>query len=188
MREEEEKGLNELIEISSNRKKSTEILVGNYQKEEPKSKLKQNTFCENLTFSYLNKVITRGNHYPYSEELLYEVGEDFKFEEPYKRLTKILNDSNEGLSYWTIVRFDMPYFVKLSALNLLNNTISLLAAFFTSQLIDWVQECSPGFEKGAFLTTIVVILSMLKAFSYNWFSMLAYENQKFVLNGFRVNY
>ena len=154
----------------------------------PRTKLKENTFLENLTFSYLNKVISRGNSMAYTKELLFDVGENFKFKAAHERLLEILGQTSGKLSYWTIILYDFQYFIRLTALNLLNNGISLLAAIFTSSLIDWIQEKEPGAMKGARLTFLVAFVMILKAFSYNWYSILSYENMKYILNGLRVSF
>ena len=121
--------------------------------------------------------------------MLQGVEEDFRFAEPNARFNGIIQaQKQKQLRFSTLIKFSLPFIIPVSILCVLNSGFSILSAYVTSVLIDWVQKEKPDMLSGGLLTLLVVLLINLKVLCYNWYNKTFYETEKHILNGLRVGY
>ena len=158
------------------RESNPKKLSRNTKKQEEDQKVRRgelipSNLFQSLTFSHLNKIIDAGNKAPYSEDMLFGVDKAFKFEAPHARFEAILDSQiSRKLSFATLLKYSLPFMAKLSTLCFLSTILSVLTAFYTSKLIDWLQDEEPYLSEGGPLTLLAVFLIILKVFGYNWYN------------------
>ena len=155
------------------------------EKERPH--LRPSNLLEKITYCHTHKIISAGNKKPYSEDMLFQVDQAFRFEEPHIRFVNILNSEGEGrLGFGTIMKYSLPFTGQLSVSSFINSVFSILTAYITSKLIDWIQRPKPKIVDGLFLTIFSIVSIFLKVLAYNWYYVTYYQTEKNLLNGLRV--
>ena len=150
--------------------------------------IKPTSLCQRLTFSFLNNLVYAGNRKPYDEQMLMRVENHFQFAEPNAHLNQILNNQKrKELRFSTLIKFSFPLITQVSIFCFINAGFGLSTAYFTSKLIDWIQEKKPDFLCGGFLTLLVISLMNFKVLCFNWYYKIFYETEKHLINGLRVS-
>ena len=160
--------------------------IGQQQHDFASLPIKPEGLFTRMTLSYLSRIVDAGNEQKYTEDMLYQVEPHFTYRGASTKLKQIMASSSGRMTWSTIFWFSFDFTSRLSCLDILDNILSLVVAFITSKLIDWIQIPNPEFSDGAVLTSLVVASSFAKVFIYNWHTMYFYEIQKYMTNGLKV--